>query len=115
MDGSELEEDFLQSDIGDDESGALIFGRRRFIELLKQSEVWLFDGTFKSAPPPFKQILTVYARFRETHHVIPVFYCLLASKEQALYESVLAKVCYFILIKDLCRIGNEFIKIKLIF
>jgi len=50
---------FLQHDSGlSDKSRSIIFYNEEFIEYIKSVHVWVVDGTFKSAPNEFYQLLT---------------------------------------------------------
>ena len=53
-------------------------------QLLQSSKVWLSDGTFWSAPPPFKQIYLI-SGLATTGRVLPACYCLLPNKETETY------------------------------
>lgn len=65
-----------------------------FIEELGRGDEWLLDGTFTSTPAPFKQTITIHRRFQDTHKTIPVFYCLLPSKEKQIYINMLNEVVF---------------------
>lgn len=38
----------------------VIFGTRELFEQLSQAKLWMIDGTFKSCPKPFTQLITVF-------------------------------------------------------
>ncbi len=57
------------------------FGRK----LLGRSSIWASDGTFHSAPPPFKQ-LYVIAALSPTKRILPAAYVLLQDKQSESYS-----------------------------
>jgi hypothetical protein len=79
-------ENFLAYDSGqEDAQRILIFTTTANLNLLKTSSNWYVDGTFKTSPNMFEQLLTIHVR-TTSGHVIPVVYALLISKRQHLYE-----------------------------
>ena len=52
---------FLLYDSGPDPERILIFGTCQNIEMLKCSQHWLADGTFKTAPVLFQQVYVIHA------------------------------------------------------
>ena len=59
-------------------------------EWLVRSSVWLVDGTFKSCPPGFYQILAIHGFvFGKT---FPFCFILMKSKEEAAYDLVFEKI-----------------------
>jgi hypothetical protein len=87
-----VEEKFLQSEINFGDSKILIFARQRFLDLLADTDNWLGDGTFKSAPPLFTQLFIIHAKWRNTHRVVPCIYTLLPNKLEATYAAMLREV-----------------------
>jgi len=54
-------------------------------QLLKRSPLWASDGTFKTAPPPFKQIYMV-AAMSPSGRILPAAYALLQDKTSESYS-----------------------------
>lgn len=54
-------------------------------DILLNSKIWLADGTFKAAPPPFLQIYVIQG-MTSTDKVFPAAFCLLPDKTEATYE-----------------------------
>lgn len=54
-------------------------------QLLTTSRLWLADGTFFTAPPPFAQVYLVCGQ-SVSGNVLPAAYCLLPSKETRTYD-----------------------------
>lgn len=69
----------------------LVFGTRRNLELLSQSDTWFLDGTFKVSPTIFTQLFTVLGTHTRNQITValPMVYALLSSKEENQYSSVL--------------------------
>ena len=80
-------ETFLMHDSGPEtgERRFLIFGLQRNIDMLKQSHVWLSDGTFSQAPALFKQLYTVHAY--DAGYVMPCAFALLPRKDKPQYRT----------------------------
>lgn len=80
--------DFLFADYSYGKSRILLFAGKE--EILKQVKKVYVDGTFKSAVPPFTQLISLhgdlgYTNFKEIN-IIPVLYGLLPDKKQKSYE-----------------------------
>ena len=71
-------EEFLIADSGQENDRILIFGRKSWINILRDSDVWFADGTFKMAPPLFYQVYVIMAR--KYDGVFPILYALLPNK-----------------------------------
>ena len=54
-------EQFLLYDSGPETQRILIFATQRDLEMLRLSDFWLADGTFKTEPPLFTQVYVVHA------------------------------------------------------
>lgn len=83
---------FLQFDSGP-ESGnerIMIFSTQRNLALLRQSEDWFADGTFKTAPQQFYQLYTVHAL--KSNRCFPCVYALLPNKQEATYTGLFRKM-----------------------
>jgi hypothetical protein len=63
----------------------IIFISEEGLEIASVSPQWLIDGTFKSCPNLFYQILTIHGYFKN-HHAFPFAYILLQSKDRQTYE-----------------------------
>ena len=68
------------------ETGMLIFATDQGLEFLIRSKSILSDGTFKTAPPPFLQIYTLFGA--TTEWKIPVVWALLGSKTEEIYSKM---------------------------
>ena len=55
--------------------------------VLSETNFYFVDGTFKTSPKLFKQVLNFMAEYKGK--VVPVFHCTLTSKSRALYIAVL--------------------------
>jgi len=58
-------------------------------QLLTTSRLWLADGTFFTAPPPFAQVYLVCGQ-SVSGKILPAAYCLLPSKETRTYDRMWA-------------------------
>lgn len=87
---SGVNEQFLLADSGPSNERILIFGRPLGLKLLKDSEVWYMDGTFKVAPTLFSQVYVILAEFLGGVH--PAIYALLPNKKEHTYEKLFCMV-----------------------
>lgn len=78
---------FLQFDSGPNENRILIFSTAHHLDFLKASDLWLVDGTFKSAPALFLQLFVIHGQ--RNNVTFPLVYCLLPNKTQATYIRML--------------------------
>ena len=84
-------EQFLLYDSGPETQRILILGTQRNLEMLRLSDFWLADGTFKTEPPLFTQVYVVHALrggpqpMREGH-LLPSLFVLLPNKTEATYR-----------------------------
>ena len=53
-------DDFLLYDSGPGPQRILIFGTQMNLEMLNTSQIWLSDGTFKTAPTLFAQVYCIH-------------------------------------------------------
>ena len=76
--------DFITED--DDSKGLLIFMSPLGREVLRSSEDWVSDGTFKTVPRPFQngQLYVVFGRL-QTGELLPSCFALLPDKSSASY------------------------------
>ena len=77
---------FLLHDTGIvDPERIMIFGLEKSLEWLIQIVKWAIDGTFKSAPHLWFQLVTIHVILSQNRS-IPALYCLLPNKSGATYE-----------------------------
>lgn len=67
--------------------GLALFSSGRMLTVLQQARCIYIDGTFRTAPLPYMQILTVHGLYHRW--VIPLAFCLLTGKTVGLYRQVL--------------------------
>ena len=72
----------------------LQFGVQRALTELEIAQEIHVDGTFKTVPKPFYQLLTVHAVINDS--MTPCFYALLTGKSRLLYDQVLTKLTHII-------------------
>ena len=77
-------------DSGPDPERILIFGTCQNVDMLINSQHWLADGTFKTAPTLFQQVYVIHALRGEPNplldgHVLPSLFVLLPNKTQVTY------------------------------
>lgn len=83
-------EDFLLFDSGCIGPRTLVFGTKKNLSYLKDSQHWFMDGTFSVTPSLFAQLYTIHAYVNG--RTIPCLYCLLPNKKQATYTLLLAEI-----------------------
>ena len=71
-------------------SGFVLFLTARNCSRLVTCEEIFIDGTFKSCPRPYYQLLTIHGRYHD--HVQPLAFCLMKNKALWLYRKVIRKV-----------------------
>ena len=69
----------------------LIFMSDHGAERLRLSNIWLCDGTFKTAPAPFLQVYIVFSQ-TNSGKVFPAAFCLLPSKNKVTYKKMWAEI-----------------------
>ena len=85
------DERFLAYDSGvDDGDRMLIYATQRNIDVLRSSDHWFMDGTFKVVPQVFYQLFTVHAL--QADRVIPCVYALLPNKTGQTYRELLRQL-----------------------
>ena len=88
---------FLVHDSGSPENGPeriLIYASAEGIRMLRESEKWYADGTFKTVPRLFTQLYTIHVNHHG--HILPAVYALLPNKQEATYTrmlNALAGIC----------------------
>ena len=68
----------------------MMFGCAHNLEVLEKAETWLGDGTFRIAPPQYKQVYTVHGSL--CGFTIPCIYICLPDKKKTTYKRAFAKV-----------------------
>ena len=96
-------DNFLQYDSGtnSEDQRILIFGTTSNIEMLSTSNIWLADGTFKTAPNLFYQLYVIHAlkggpNIFEDGHLLPCLFVLLTNKSEDIYARIwkeIRKLC----------------------
>ena len=82
---------FILYDSGqDDLNRFMIFGTHENVEMLKNSQIWLADGTFKSAPALFAQVYVIHSL--RGRHLLPCLFVLLPNKTEAVYLKMWEKI-----------------------
>lgn len=67
--------------------GIAIFVTKRMMSTLQECSCLYIDGTFKTAPHPYKQMVTIHGLYNG--FVIPLTFCLLTGKTTAQYRKLL--------------------------
>ena len=73
----------------DNGNGVAIFATDSELTALQECRTLHFDGTFRTAPHPYVQIVTIHGVYRNTEWVIPLGMALLTGKTQQQYEIML--------------------------
>ena len=78
------------SGTGSENQRLLIFGTASNIDMLNTSNIWLADGTFKTAPNLFYQLYVIHAlkggpNILEDGHLLPSLFILLSNKSENIY------------------------------
>ena len=84
----------------------IIFMSSTGCEILKKSKQWGLDGSFKCAPKPYKQVITIHAVIEQVFFVCA--HIILSSKKQSHYESALLRV------KSLLLHDNESLNLQVL-
>ena len=72
--------------VNDSEKNIVMFSCKTNLQFLSSIDVLYVDGTFKSAPKYFHQLLTIHGL--SNGHYVPIAFFLLANKHQTSYEDV---------------------------
>lgn len=84
---------FLIGDVKVGDHRALIFGTEEGLRRLDSAKYWVIDGTFRTAPTLFRQLMTIMASCGPDHQsAYPAIFTLMTSKTELLYRSVFAKI-----------------------
>jgi len=82
---------FLRYDSGiKDEDRFVIFSSEYQMSILKDSELWVMDGTFKSVPNHFEQMLTIQGKYLGKYW--PLVHIILKRKNQDSYINSFKKL-----------------------
>lgn len=74
----------------DNNWGIVILTTRRFLKVLQQCDSIYVDGTFRTAPRPYEQFLTIHGLYNG--FVVPLVFCLITNKTTAQYRQILQHV-----------------------
>lgn len=74
----------------DTQWGLLIFLSPTCAVKLQQCDDVYVDGTFSTCPKPFKQLVTIHGKYGD--RVLPFAFCMLRSKETALYREMFRQI-----------------------
>lgn len=86
-------EEFILYD-SNDKQRVIIMGTKQNLNFLERSTKWYIDGTFKTVPELFHQLLTIHGDIEGI--VYPLIYCLLPNKMERTYIKIFEKVREFI-------------------
>ena len=82
---------FLLFDSGEgDMYRMMLFGTTKFLSILKESNNWYCDGTFKVVPKHLFQLYTIHAQ--RDAYIFPCVYALFQAKTEVTYERMLSKL-----------------------
>jgi len=70
--------------------GYVVFMTEANVKLLGRCETIHIDGTFKTCPKPYHQVLTIHGMY--VNQVLPLAFCLLKGKQVGLYRNVFTKI-----------------------
>ena len=70
---------------------SFLWGTECNAEAIVDSDNWIMDGTFKSAPNLFTQLFTIHGLFPDGYR-LPLFYGLLPGKTTTLYKNLFEEV-----------------------
>jgi len=84
-------ERFLLEDATTNNDRILIFATQKNLDILAESDHWMADGTFKTAPPYFTQLWTIHAIKYNT--TLPLVFVLLPNKSKETYVRTLRVIC----------------------
>ncbi|KAJ8682127.1 hypothetical protein QAD02_017919 [Eretmocerus hayati] len=78
----------------EDVGRVIVSATKRNLLLLRESDVWFLDGTFKVSPSIFTQLFTVLGivKRHQNFAALPLVYALLSSKETRQYSTALQAI-----------------------
>jgi hypothetical protein len=74
----------------DNNMGIAVFTTKRFLKSLQQADSLYVDGTFRTAPSPYKQFMTIHGKVNG--FVVPLVFVLLTGKTAVQYRRVFQHV-----------------------
>ena len=82
-----------QSDIGNEK--VLLFSTENNLKKLAESNYWIMDGTFKTAPNMFLQIYSIHAPVggKENSRILPLVYFVMSRKSEEAYKRAFEDLC----------------------
>lgn len=86
---------FLRHDSGPSSDRMLIFTTTDNLNFLKSSDLWFCDGTFKSSPVIFDQLLIIHGQRTQgsgVKYCLPLVYCLTPDRTTGTYLRVLQQL-----------------------
>ncbi|KAF7670554.1 hypothetical protein CDIK_4570, partial [Cucumispora dikerogammari] len=79
------DEQFLYFDSGkDNENRVIVFITKQNMDHLEINKIWVCDGTFKTAPKKFEQLLTIQCLIRSKYFF---YYCFIEKGTKRLIKS----------------------------
>ena len=86
-------DNFLLYDSGLGIQRIIIFGTKCNVEMLNASQIWLADGTYKTAPSLFSQVYTIHGlrggpNPLQDGHLLPSLFVLLPNKTETTYPGM---------------------------
>lgn len=81
----------------DNNVGVLVFATKKMIKTLNDCTCLYIDGTFKTSPNPYKQMVTIHGLMNG--HVIPLTFSLLTGKTVVHYQTLLSHIKAMVLQK----------------
>ena len=89
--GTPKGESFLLFDSGvGDNSRIIIFATPKMFSILRDSQRWYADGTFKVVPQQFYQLYTLHAE--KDGYIFPCIYILTVNKNGTTYDRIVRKL-----------------------
>jgi hypothetical protein len=70
--------------------GSLVYPSPTCASKLQRCEHLFADGTFKTCPKPFTQLVTIHSKYG--NRILPFAFCMLRSKDNALYCEMLNQI-----------------------
>lgn len=74
----------------DNNWGICVFTTKKLLKALQTSECIYLDGTFRTAPLPYQQFVSIHGRYHG--YVVPLVFCLMTGKTVGQYRQVLQHV-----------------------
>jgi hypothetical protein len=87
----------LLNTISENRPGVLLFSSDWQLNLLSDADSITADGTFKTAPDPFRQVYTIVANFHKNRRNYPVAFALLPDKTANVYSQIWSTMSQYLL------------------